>query len=117
MDEKDKVYITDFLSDEEILEAVSEGMGYNSPDDLRIEVDYHLSQETIENQDVDFVFQGSRDCFMLGPRSEKAIKWVWDMLAIPPWEQADYILIPDKILDMTLGGIFYDGLSFSRTLH
>ena len=50
MDEKDKVYITDFLSDEEILEAVSEGMGYDSPDDLRIEVDYHLSQETIENQ-------------------------------------------------------------------
>ena len=117
MDEKDKVYITDFLSDEEILEAVSEGMGYDSPDDLRIEVDYHLSQETIENQDVDFVFQGSRDCFMLGPRSETAIKWVWDMLAIPPWEQADYSLIPNKILDMTLGGIFYDGLSFSRTLH
>ena len=48
MDEKDKVYITDFLSDEEILEAVSEGMGYDSPDDLRIEVDYHLTQEMIE---------------------------------------------------------------------
>ena len=117
MDEKDKVYITDFLSDEEILEAVSEGMGYDSPDDLRIEVDYHLTQEKIEYQDVDFVFRGTRDCFMLGPRSEKALMWVWDKLAIPPWEQAHYILIPDKILDMTLGGILYDGLSFSRTLH
>ena len=100
MDEKDKVYITDFLSDEEILEAVSEGMGYDSPDDLRIEVDYHLTQEMIENRDVHFVFQGSRDCFMLGPRSEKAINWVWDMLAIPKWEQADYILITNKILDI-----------------
>ena len=117
MDKKNKDPEKNLLTDEEKLEAISEGMGYESPDHLRTEVDLTLSQETIENQDVDFVFQGSRDCFMLGPRTATAAIWVWDMLAIPPWEQVDYILIPDEILDTTLGCILYDGLSFSRTLH
>ena len=108
MGKKDNVvYIKDFLSDEEILEEISEGMGYDSPDDLRNEVDSHLNQERTENSEVDFLFQGNRDSFLLSPRSEEAVVWVWDMLAIPPWEQACWILIPNKILDMTLAGILY----------
>ena len=118
MGKKDNVvYIKDFLSDEEILEEISEGMGYDSSDDLRNEVDSHLNQQRTENSEVDFLFQGNRDCFLLSPRSEEAVVWVWDMLAIPPWEQACWILIPNKILDMTLAGILYDGLSFSKTRH
>ena len=117
MDKKNKDPEKNFLTDEEILEAISGGLGYDSPDDLKKRVDLTLNQEKVTNQNVDFEFKGSRDCFLLGPRSLDAGMWVWDMLDIPPWEQADYIVITDKILDITLGGILHDGLSFSRTLH
>ena len=50
MDKKNKDPDKNLLTDEEKLEVISEGMGYESPDDLRTEVDLTLSQETIENQ-------------------------------------------------------------------
>ena len=54
---------------------------------------------------------------MLGPRTAEAAMWVWDMLAVPPWDQTDYIFVEEQYLDTVLGCILHDGLTFSRTLH
>ena len=87
----------DFLSEDELLEE--------------------NSKNTEDNQNVDFVFKGTRSCFMLGPRTAEAAMWVWDMLAVPPWDQTDYIFVEEQYLDTVLGWILHDGLTFSRNLH